>query len=56
VRQVAHMSRRLAEAARLGFTRAVVPPSAPEAPAGLGVVRVATLADAVHRLGLVAPQ
>jgi DNA repair protein RadA/Sms len=56
VRQAAHASRRLAEAARLGFACALVPPSSPEPPPGLDVVRVATLADAVHRLGLVPPQ
>ena len=53
VRQAAHTARRLAEAARLGFTRAVVPASAPDPPHGLDTVRVATLADAVHRLALV---
>jgi DNA repair protein RadA/Sms len=52
VRQTAHTARRLQEAARLGFTRALVPVSSPEAPAGMEAVRVATLADAVHRLGL----
>jgi DNA repair protein RadA/Sms len=53
VRQVPGTERRLAEAARLGFTRALVPTSAPPGPAGLELVRVATLADAlgaVHRL------
>ncbi len=52
VRQVVHTERRLAEAARLGFTRAVVPASAPEPPAGMDLVRAATLADAVRLLGL----
>ena len=55
VRQCAHIPRRLAEAARLGFTRAIVPAAAPEAPPGLDAVRVHTLAEAIHRLGLVAP-
>ncbi|HZD65351.1 MAG TPA: DNA repair protein RadA [Acidimicrobiales bacterium] len=47
VRQVAHVQRRLAEAARLGFTRALVPASSPAGPAGLEVVRVGHLAEAV---------
>jgi DNA repair protein RadA/Sms len=47
LRQVAHMPRRLAEASRLGFTRALVPASAPDPPAGIAVTRVATLAEAV---------
>jgi DNA repair protein RadA/Sms len=52
VRQVAQTARRLAEASRLGFRRAVVPRSAPEAPAGITVIRVATLAEAIGTLGL----
>jgi DNA repair protein RadA/Sms len=48
LRQVAHTGRRLAEAARLGFTRAVVPDSAP-ADLPLAAIRAATLADAVER-------
>ena len=46
LRQVAHTARRLAEAARLGFTRAVVPASAP-ADLPVEAVRAATLAEAV---------
>jgi DNA repair protein RadA/Sms len=46
LRQVAHMSRRLAEAARLGYRRAIVPLSAP-AGSGLRTTPVATLADAI---------
>lgn len=53
LRQVAHTPRRLAEAARLGFKRAVVPFSAPQPPAGIETIRVGTLTDAVVRLGLV---
>ncbi len=49
VRQVAHTARRLSEAARLGFRRAVVPESAP-ADLPLPALRVATLGDAVDRL------
>lgn len=52
LRQVAHLPRRLAEAARLGFRRAVVPTSAPETPPGIEAVRVGTLEEAVRRLGL----
>jgi DNA repair protein RadA/Sms len=49
LRQVAHTARRLAEAARLGFARAVVPETAPpDLP--LPAVRVATLAEAVDRM------
>jgi DNA repair protein RadA/Sms len=52
LRQVSHTPRRLAEAARLGFRRALVPMSA-EIPAGrLEVVRAATLAIAIDRAGL----
>lgn len=55
VRQVAHLSRRLAEAGRLGFTRALVPASAPVAGSrsgsgsgsGLRAIPVATVADAI---------
>jgi DNA repair protein RadA/Sms len=46
VRQVAHLDRRLREAHRLGFRRAVVPASAPDGPAGMQVLRAATVADA----------
>jgi len=52
LRQVVHTERRLMEAGRLGFVRACVPPSAPDPPPGMSVVRVATLADAVAALGL----
>lgn len=47
LRQASQTGRRLAEAARLGFTRAVVPASTAEPPPGVELVRVATLADAV---------
>jgi DNA repair protein RadA/Sms len=54
VRQVAQTARRLAEAARLGFTRALVPSAgAGTAPAGLTVVRVNTVADALAAADLV---
>lgn len=53
LRQVAHGERRLAEAARLGFTRALVPRLAPDAPAGMTTLRVGTLAEAVAAVGIV---
>jgi DNA repair protein RadA/Sms len=52
LRQVSQTGRRLAEAARLGFRRALVPASAPDPPAGIDLVRVATLSDAVQEAGL----
>jgi DNA repair protein RadA/Sms len=53
LRQVGHTPRRLAEAARLGFGRALVPSSAPDGPAGVEVIRAATLAEAIVAAGLV---
>jgi DNA repair protein RadA/Sms len=47
LRQVHQTPRRLAEAARLGFARAIVAQSAPDGPSGLVVHRAATLADAI---------
>ena len=52
LRQVSQTGRRLAEAARLGFRRAVVPASAPAPPAGFEVLRAATLAEALAAAGL----
>jgi DNA repair protein RadA/Sms len=49
VRQVGQTARRLAEAARLGFTRAVVPGSVTDAPPGLVLEPVTTVADALDR-------
>ncbi|MHB1927911.1 MAG: DNA repair protein RadA [Acidimicrobiales bacterium] len=49
VRQVAHTERRLAEAARLGFRRAVVPQSAP-ADLPLPAIRVGALRAAVDQV------
>ena len=48
LRQVSHTARRLAEAARLGFRRAVGPMSAPEPPAGIEAMRCATVADVIQ--------
>ncbi|CAN5164201.1 DNA repair protein RadA [soil metagenome] len=52
LRQAVQMPRRLAEAARLGFRRAVVPTSAPDAPPGLTLVRAGTLAEAISRVDI----
>jgi DNA repair protein RadA/Sms len=52
VRQVAHLSRRLAEAARLGFKRALVPMSAPDGPSGLQMIRVSSLREALLAVGI----
>jgi DNA repair protein RadA/Sms len=51
VRQVVQAPRRLAEAARAGFTRAIVPASTPDV-AGIELVRVGTLANAMEYLDL----
>jgi DNA repair protein RadA/Sms len=47
VRRVTGVERRLAEAARLGFTHALVPPEPGKAPKGMRVVEVATIGDAM---------
>lgn len=52
VRQVAYADRRLAEAARLGFTRAIVPLHAPDPPAGMTAIRVGTLVEAMFAIGI----
>ena len=48
VRSVGHMPRRLAEAARLGFRRALVPLSTKDGPPELQLVRVASVGDAIR--------
>jgi DNA repair protein RadA/Sms len=48
LRQVHRTERRLAEAARLGFTRGVVPRSAPDPPAGMRVARSGSIVDALR--------
>lgn len=53
VRQVVHTERRLQEAARRGFRRAIVPMTSPRAPDGMELISVATLLEAVQHLGLV---
>lgn len=52
LRQVGRMDRRLAEAARLGFRRAIVPQSAPAIDAPIEVLRVPTVAAAITATGL----
>jgi DNA repair protein RadA/Sms len=51
IRQVPQASRRLAEAVRLGFRRAIVPPSTPEVP-GMVLVRVDDVQDALAAAAL----
>ena len=53
LRQVAQTQRRLSEAARLGFARAIVPASAPDSASGIRVNRVSTLAEALRAAGLI---
>lgn len=47
IRQVPGIERRLAEASRLGFTRAVVPARSPAGPPGVSLYRVGSLAEAL---------
>jgi DNA repair protein RadA/Sms len=53
LRQVHRTDRRLSEAARLGFARALVPASAPDPPDGLRLDRVRSLHEALVAAGLV---
>jgi DNA repair protein RadA/Sms len=55
LRQAHQTPRRLAEAARLGFARAIVPRSAPEPPPGIAVLRAATLGEAIALASLPLP-
>jgi DNA repair protein RadA/Sms len=55
IRQVSNLPRRLEESVRMGFARAMVPASAPPGPAGIELLRVDTLADAVRRFGCMPP-
>ncbi len=52
LRQVSQTPRRLAEAARLGFTRALLATSAPDPPPGLTALRAPTVAAALESVGL----
>ncbi len=51
VRQVARPERRLAEAGRLGFRRAIVPEATPDGPPGMHLQRVRSVVEAVALLG-----
>ncbi len=51
VRQVAHARRRLGEAARIGFGRAIVPASSPPCD-GIELVRVRTVVEALLAVGI----
>jgi len=53
LRQVPGTPRRLAESARLGITKAVVPASTPADPAPVALVRAATVTEAIAAAGLV---
>jgi DNA repair protein RadA/Sms len=52
IRQVAHTPRRLAEAGRLGFRRALIPASAPAPPSGVAALRATDLMTALGAVGL----
>ena len=47
IRSVPNVTRRLAEAARIGFSHAIVPASTPDTP-GIGLLRVHDLRDAIE--------
>lgn len=51
LRQVGQFERRLGEASRLGFRRAVIPHLAPDPPPGIVPIRAATIAEALELLG-----
>ena len=52
VRQVGHISRRITEAARLGFTRAIVPGNSPSTQSGIKLQKATTLSEALAAAGL----
>ena len=52
LRHVSHINRRLGEASRMGFRRAIVPHATGEAPDGLRILRAPTLAAAVQLAGV----
>ena len=55
LRQVASTARRLAEAYRLGFGRAIVPSSAPDGPPGMRILRAGSVEEAITAAGLEPP-
>lgn len=56
LRQSAQTERRLAEAARVGFTSAVIPAGAPPTPDGIIGLRAETLSEALHLTGMMGSQ
>ncbi|HVN52549.1 MAG TPA: magnesium chelatase domain-containing protein, partial [Acidimicrobiales bacterium] len=52
LRQVSQCTRRLTEAVRLGYRRAVVPALSPPEPEGIEVVRAATLREALRAVAI----
>jgi DNA repair protein RadA/Sms len=56
IRQVGHASRRLAEASRLGFTKALVPATTPAVDSAIKIERVSTLREALQVLGMSVPR
>lgn len=50
LRPVSGMERRLAEAARLGFTTALIPPGCPPGPGGMRTLEAATIVTALRHL------
>ena len=54
LRQVGHTRRRLSEAARLGFGRAIVPGNSPNGVDGIRMIRVSTLSEALAAAGIAA--
>jgi DNA repair protein RadA/Sms len=56
LRRVAQLDRRLAEAARAGFKRAIVPANTAELPGGLQLYRAETLAEALWMVGCAADE
>ena len=53
IRQVSQTQRRLSEASRLGFGKAIVPANAPDSAANMRITRVSTLAEALRAAGLI---
>jgi DNA repair protein RadA/Sms len=55
LRQTGQIERRLHEAARVGFTTAVIPAGAPATPDGMVGIRAETLTEALHLTHLLGP-
>jgi DNA repair protein RadA/Sms len=53
LRQSGQTERRLTEAARVGFTKAIIPAASPKAPKGIQAIRAETLAEALDIAGLI---